>query len=82
MSADAVVIEVIGQLFDIEADELTLDTTPAEIEGWDSVNQMRILVYLERQLGTSLDYDRFMKAGSLGDLAAVVADALAEGTAA
>ncbi len=75
MSADHIVAEVVAQLLDLETDDLAMDTTLAVIEGWDSVNQMRILVYLERELGASLDYDRFMKAESLADLAAVVADA-------
>ena len=75
MSADAIVAEVVAQLLDLESDELAMDTPLAGIEGWDSVNQMRILVYLERDLGTSLDYDRFMKAASLAELSAVVADA-------
>lgn len=77
MSAERTVAEVIGQLLDLEPEELTADTTLGEIEGWDSVNQMRILVYLERSVETSLDYDQFMKAQTLGDLAAVVTEASA-----
>lgn len=74
MSADHMVTEVVTQLLDLESDEPAMDTALADIEGWDSVNQMRVLVYLERELGTSLDYDRFMKAESLADLSALVAD--------
>ncbi|MFI5758411.1 acyl carrier protein [Streptomyces sp. NPDC051569] len=74
MSADHIVAEVVGQLLDLETDDLAMSTPLADIEGWDSVNQMRILVYLEREVGGSLDYDRFMRAVSLADLSAVVAE--------
>lgn len=82
MSADALVTDVVAQLLDLDSGELAMDTALATVEGWDSVNQMRVLVYLERELGTSLDYDRFMKAVSLADLSTVVADAGANGDAA
>jgi acyl carrier protein len=32
------------------------------------VNALRVLVYLERELGTPIDYEHFMKAERLGDL--------------
>ncbi|MER5435289.1 acyl carrier protein [Streptomyces sp. NPDC002588] len=73
MSAESVVAEAVGQLLDLEPDDLTTSTRLGEAEGWDSVNQMRLLVHLERELGTALDYDRFMQAETLGDLASVVA---------
>lgn len=75
MSADETVVEILGQLLDQEPEELAMDTMLADLDGWDSVNQMRVLVYLERELGTSLDYDRFMKAASVADLSSVVGDA-------
>ncbi len=75
MSADRIVADVVAQLLDLDGDDLALDTVLATVEGWDSVNQMRVLVYLEREVGGSLDYDRFMTAVTLADLAAVTADA-------
>ncbi|GAA1905966.1 hypothetical protein GCM10009716_14900 [Streptomyces sodiiphilus] len=83
MSADRVVAEVVEQLLDVDAAELTPATVLGEIEGWDSVNQMRVLVFLERELDAALDYERFMGSASLGELADVVADAITgTGTAA
>ncbi|WP_306192445.1 acyl carrier protein [Streptomyces sp. MK5] len=79
MSADRIVLEVVEQLLDFEPGKLTVGTALTEIEGWDSVNQMRVLVYLERELASSLDYDRFMKAESLADVSALVAETGADG---
>ena len=80
MSAEHIVLDVVGQLLDVDADDLGMDEPLTAIDGWDSVNQMRVLVYLERELGASLDYDRFIKADSLADLATVVADAEGSGS--
>ncbi len=77
VSAEALVREVVAQLLDADAADLTADRRFAEIEGWDSVNALRILVYLEREAGGSLDFERFTKAETLGELAAVVHEARA-----
>jgi acyl carrier protein len=74
MFAEQTVIEVIAQLLDIDEEELTADRPLARIAGWDSVNSLRVLVYLERELGTSLDYERFVAAQTVGDVAKIVAD--------
>lgn len=76
-SAAELVREVVGQLLDVEPGNLTAERRFAEIEGWDSVNALRILVYLEREVGGSVDFERFTKAETMGELAAVVHDAQA-----
>ncbi|MFF3838336.1 acyl carrier protein [Streptomyces sp. NPDC001930] len=82
MSADRIVADVVEQLLDCEPGELTVDTALRDVDGWDSVNQMRVLVYLERALAADLDYDRFMNAESIGDLSGLVADTVKGGEAA
>ncbi|MDH6120725.1 acyl carrier protein [Kitasatospora sp. GAS204B] len=74
LSSDQVVKEVVAQLLDLDEEGLAMDQPLADIEEWDSVNALRVLVYLERELGESVDYDRFMKAELLADLSALVAD--------
>ncbi|MCX4748867.1 phosphopantetheine-binding protein [Kitasatospora sp. NBC_01287] len=76
LSSDQVVKEVVAQLLDLEEDGLSMEQPLADIEEWDSVNALRVLVYLERELGEPVDYDRFMKAELLADLSALVADVL------
>ncbi|GAA4850033.1 acyl carrier protein [Kitasatospora sp. NPDC048365] len=74
MSSDQVVREVVAQLLDLDEDALSMDQPLADIAEWDSVNALRVLVYLERELGEPVDYDRFMRAELLADLAALVED--------
>ncbi|HYO19542.1 MAG TPA: acyl carrier protein [Dermatophilaceae bacterium] len=76
MSADHVVVEVLAQLLDVDEDLLTSETELVEIEGWDSVNSLRILVFLERELGTPVDFEAFSAAVVIGDLFAVADRAL------
>ncbi|MGW6390042.1 acyl carrier protein [Streptomyces sp. NPDC055103] len=73
-AAVATVVEAVAQLLDVDEDTLALDAPLQAIDGWDSVNQLRILVFLERELGAPLDYDRFTAAETLADLASLVAD--------
>jgi acyl carrier protein len=40
----------------------------SSIKGWDSVVALRVLVYLERELGFAIDYDQFSNAARLGEL--------------
>ena len=73
------VTEIVATVLDVDADELNRDTPLAEIPGWDSVNALRVLAYLERRLGRSLDYDRFHDATTIGALAALVDDVVSAG---
>lgn len=77
MPSEQIVQDVISQLLDVDAGTLAMGQRFTEIEGWDSVNALRILVYLEREVGGSIDFERFTKAETLGELAAVVHDAQA-----
>jgi acyl carrier protein len=65
--------EVVAHLLDLDEERLSMDRPLATLEGWDSVNALRVLVYLERELGCSLDYDRFMQAEVLADVSALIA---------
>ncbi|HEY6876654.1 MAG TPA: acyl carrier protein [Polyangiales bacterium] len=68
MISEAKIKQILALLLDADQDALRGDSVLAEIEGWDSVNALRVLVYLERESGGAVDYDRFMAARSLADL--------------
>lgn len=72
MRSDELVGEVIAELLDLDEDTLTPQTRLDEVEGWDSVNALRVLLYLERELGTAIDFDAFERAQTLADVAAVL----------
>lgn len=67
--------QVVADLLDLDEDDLAMELPLSEVEGWDSVNALRVLVFLEREAGRPLDYDGFIGSRTLGELAAVVAEA-------
>lgn len=77
MSRDREVTEVIATLLDIDVGELTGTTPLAGVGGWDSINALRVLMYLEESIGTALDYERFQAAVTVADLIAVAEQAAA-----
>lgn len=77
IAAEQTVTEAIARLLDLEEDDLHRSTALPEIEGWDSVNELRLLVSLERDLGAPLDYERFAAAERIADLVSLVADTAA-----
>ncbi|MFH8978134.1 acyl carrier protein [Streptomyces sp. NPDC017890] len=74
-AAERTVVETIARLLDADEDALGADTPLSAVEGWDSVNALRVLVALERETGAPLDYERFAAAETAGDIGAVVAAA-------
>jgi acyl carrier protein len=72
MSPDQTVISILEVLLDVDPDTLTAQTTLDAIEAWDSVNALRVLVFLEQELGRPLDYDAFSQARTISDLGVVV----------
>lgn len=72
MSADELVYQAITLLLDADTEQLCGERPLDAIEGWDSVNALRVLAYLERSLGMSLDYEQFHTATTVGDLVAAV----------
>ena len=72
MLAEDLVIEVITDLLDMSDPPLVAGTPLASVEGWDSVNALRVLVYLERETGRPLDYEGFAEAATIADIAALV----------
>lgn len=79
MSADRpnpgvdLIADILADLLDLEPEQVTADTPLTAIDGWDSVNALRVLVHLERSSGAPVDYERFTAATTVADLAALVA---------
>ncbi|HEV2637109.1 MAG TPA: acyl carrier protein [Actinocrinis sp.] len=79
MSPDQIVADSLETLLDLDPDGFDELTPLSRLEGWDSVNALRVLVYLEHEAGAPLDFERFGEAGTVGDLADVLAAALGAG---
>jgi len=69
--------ETVAILLDLDEDSLSLAEPLDAVEGWDSVNALRVLMVLEREAGHPLDFDAFSAAGSLGEIADLLAATVA-----
>jgi acyl carrier protein len=53
-----------------------LETTAKDVDGWDSLNHIRMLLRIEQQYGIDLPLDEIEVAKNVGDLLAIVNRAL------
>jgi len=72
MSASELVRDVLSQLLDVDEQQLEPELALAAIEDWDSVNALRVLMFLEREVGAPLDFEAYSASQTLGDLIAVI----------
>lgn len=55
------------------AESVTPEATAADIPGWDSLAHMRIMLNLEARAGRTVDIDATYAAGTVGELAGLLA---------
>jgi acyl carrier protein len=54
-----------ADLFDLEAAEITAQTSPETLEAWDSVNHLSLVMALEQMFGVAFDLDEIPELTSL-----------------
>jgi acyl carrier protein len=52
----------------ISGETITRDTTAADVEGWDSLAHVRIMLNIEARAGQSVDIDASYGASTVGEL--------------
>jgi acyl carrier protein len=68
---------VFQDVFDLDDLVLTPQLTADEVEGWDSLGHVRLMVAIEKALGISLSTSEITGLANVGELAAVVSRKLA-----
>jgi acyl carrier protein len=71
--------EIFRDVFDDPSLVLTPSTTAADVEGWDSVNHITVVVETERQFGIKFATSEIEKLKDVGELAKLVGAKLARG---
>lgn len=62
------VTELIRDLFDEYEGPVTRNLTPDKVTQWDSLGNVRLLVYIERMFGVEFSIDQMSQIRSLGEL--------------
>lgn len=66
--------EIIASVLEIDADGLTDDTGPAEVESWDSFRGLLLVSEIEKQFNVSFTIDEVSEVKNVGDIKRVLAD--------
>lgn len=72
-STHLLVADVLSQVLDIDEPDLSPRVELQALPGWDSVNALRVLLVLEREIGATVDFERFVAATTVGALDELVA---------
>lgn len=60
--------EIMTDTFDLDALEITSDTTAADIEEWDSLSHIRMIVAVEREYGFQFTNAEIEGLNNVGEL--------------
>lgn len=63
---------VFRDVFDDDSITLSAETTARDIDGWDSVANIRLMVAIESEFGIKFDVGEFQEFRNVGELAAGV----------
>ena len=64
--------EIFRDIFDDEEIELTDETTSDDIEDWDSLEQINLLVAIEKKFSIKFKLDEVSHLANVGDMASLV----------
>ena len=67
ISAQAV-YEMAASVFNVSADNLDADSSPKNVNGWDSFNQLNLMIEAEQRFGVRISPSRIASIRTLGDL--------------
>ncbi len=65
-------VEIVAELFDLDAAAVDPALTPEEVELWDSMNHLRLVSAVEEEFGIKLSMQEIESIRSLGTLQALI----------
>ncbi|PZO91808.1 MAG: acyl carrier protein [Sphingomonas sanxanigenens] len=60
--------EIMADTFDLDSVDITPETTAADIEEWDSLSHIRLIVAIEREFGIKFSNAEIEDMNNVGDL--------------
>lgn len=68
--------EIVRDITDNDDVTLTLDTKAEDVDGWDSVNHIKIILGIESEFGIRFEVDEINQSENVGDLVDLVSSKL------
>jgi acyl carrier protein len=69
---NAKLVEIVAELFDLDAAAVHAALTPEDVELWDSMNHLRLVSAVEEEFGIKLSMQEIESIRSLGTLQALI----------
>jgi acyl carrier protein len=66
------VLDVVADTFRVPRKSVTMDSSPATIPTWDSLQQVHLILALEEEFGVQFDVDQIELMRSVGPIVALV----------
>ncbi len=66
------VTEVMSDLFGVDPATLTIQSSKATVEGWDSLQQVNLLLDIEQRFDLQLQSEEIAKLKTVGDIVAMI----------
>jgi acyl carrier protein len=76
---EARVCELAGSLFNVPAAELTGESSSETVEGWDSLQQLNLVLAVEQEFDVQLGPDEIERMGSIAGIVRVLDEKLSLG---
>jgi len=64
--------EAFKAAFDVDGQSVSLETSPSDIPGWDSVGHLSLAMNLEQCFGINLDVDELMEMENVREIVRVI----------
>jgi acyl carrier protein len=68
--------EIAAAVLGVPTSDLTEQSAPGDISGWDSLATLEILTEIEEQTGVSLDLEEIVELATIGDWERIVSQKL------
>ncbi len=63
---------IAAEIFDVPAARITTESGPENVEGWDSLKHLNLMLALEEQFGIKFDPEDFEHMGNISQIVALV----------
>ena len=68
MDVQEKVIQVLVNIFQVSPDKISTETTSDNVENWDSMNHINMILSLEQEFGISYDEEQAVSMLSVGEI--------------
>jgi acyl carrier protein len=68
MDVQEKVIQVLINIFQVSPDKISTETTSDNVENWDSMNHINMILALEQEFGISYDEEQAVSMLSVGEI--------------